>query len=89
MRGSKNGACLPIENKRRWGRIAAIPGAVEAKIGSASRRNRAIVRDIGHGNVAPRLGVVAIPELGNGLSIGEAPGQRPAIDRRAPGVSDG
>ena len=77
-----------IEHEHGRVGVRSIPGAIEAKIGIAIGGNCAIVGDIGHRDVACRLGVAPIPKLGDLLSIGEAPGQGPSVDGCVPGIID-
>ena len=74
------------KGRRHW--IAAVPGTVKAKIGIASRGDRPIIGEVGHGHRAPRLGVAPVPQLGDRLSIGKGPCQGPSVDGRAPGIGD-
>ena len=79
-----------VERKGSRCSIGPIPGAVKAWRGTqrAASRDGPVVRDIGDGDSAAALGVAPVPELGDGLPVGEREREAPAVDRRGAGVGD-
>ena len=71
-----------IQGERSGWRIGPIPGAIKAGFGGErlSCRDGAIVGGIGDGHRTPTLGHAAIPQLRNGLPIGERELQTPPIN---------
>lgn len=74
----------PIQGKCCRCAIGTRPGSVKAGFGThrSTCGNGAIVRDIGNGHCTTTLGVAAIPDLRDALSVGERELQVPAIDGR-------
>src|ERR1035438_9540894 len=67
--------------RRGYGVSCVVPGSVESHAGVASsRRDAAVVTHIGHCDVGAALHHVAVPHLGDCLTIGKGPGQRPVAD---------
>src|SRR5579875_221540 len=88
---SDDAAGYPIQGESRWRRIGSVPGSVEARRRRKRLpgRNGSVIRQIGNGDVAAALGVAAIPQLGDGLPIGEGELETPTIDGSRTGVGDG
>lgn len=63
----------PIQRKGGRSRIRSVPGTIEAGFGTdrLTCRNRRVVRKVGDGHYAPGLGVVPVPDLRDGLPVGE------------------
>ena len=67
-----------------------VPAAVEAhSVVAAACRNAAVIAEIVDGHVGAALGLAAIPELRNSLSIGERPSQSPIRDVSRSRIVDG
>src|SRR5579883_2008785 len=77
-----------IERKRCGVSIGAAPGAIKAWIDRSSGRDSAVIGQVTDGHCASRLRIAAVPELSNGLAVGEGEGELPAIDRRAPRIGN-
>src|SRR5579871_5406328 len=67
---SGNRASYTIQGESSRGTVATGPGTVKAKVGVGSWSNGAIVREIARGDIAARLGIARVPDLGDCLPIG-------------------
>jgi len=79
-----------IDRERRRYSIGPAPASIESHAGvTASGGDASVVAQVSHGYIRATLRFRAIPKLGNSLSIGISPGQRPIGDGRRAGVIDG
>lgn len=64
-------ASLSVKCKRRWHGIGrVVPSAIEAhSVVAASSGNAAVVAEVVDGYIRAALGLAAVPELGNGLTV--------------------
>src|SRR5258707_867731 len=82
----------PIESKRCWCRVGAvIPGPIEARFRTQrlACRDGRVIRKVGNRDITATLGITAIPELRNRLSISERELQTPAVNRGCARVGNG
>src|SRR6185369_2595874 len=68
-----------------WYRIGGVvPGGVEAERGVRARRQRPVVAQVAHGDRRSGRRQRAVPELADGLPVGEGPPHGPTGDGSGP-----